>query len=54
VEFNKRSPNTTKQQELATWSPGGPLTKTGQSTRQSTDIVLNEIIVTDKEIKEIK
>jgi hypothetical protein len=34
--FNKRNPNPTQKQEPAAWSPGGPQTKTGKGTRQST------------------
>jgi hypothetical protein len=35
--FNERNPHMTQQQEPVAMSPGGPQTKTGQGTRQSTD-----------------
>jgi hypothetical protein len=44
VALNERNPHTTQQQETAARSPGGPETKTGQGTRQSTDIPITKMI----------
>jgi hypothetical protein len=35
--FNECNPATTQQQEPVARNPGGPQTKTGQGTRQSSD-----------------
>jgi hypothetical protein len=35
--FNERNTHTTQQQESATKSSGGPQTKTGQGTKESTE-----------------
>jgi hypothetical protein len=55
--FNEHNPNTTHQQEPAARSPGGPQTKTGQVTRQSTDRPTTKMInnfLTGKKSKENK
>jgi hypothetical protein len=42
--FNEHNPHMTQQQELEARSLGGPQTKTGQSTRQSTDRLITKMI----------
>jgi hypothetical protein len=40
--FNERNPHTTKQQGPVVRSMGGPQTKPGQGTRQSTDMIITK------------
>jgi hypothetical protein len=42
--FNERNPHTIQQQELVARSLGGPQTKTGQDTRQSTCRLITKMI----------
>jgi hypothetical protein len=42
--LNERNPQTTQQQEPLARSPGGPQTKTGHDTRQSTDRLITKMV----------
>jgi hypothetical protein len=44
ASFNERNTHTTQQQEPVARSPEGPLTKTGQRARQSTNRLITKMI----------